>query len=161
VELSLVIEQVLRTRGPDVDQLGLQVDPLIAPVQIHGDPALIERLVANLLDNAVHHNHANGWVEIGTRSEAGRVVFFVANSGPVVPPDQVDRLVEPFQRLQRVADDGHHGLGLSIVSAIAAAHDATLTVRARLTGGLSIEVAFPASAPIPSLSEQSSEPQPV
>jgi signal transduction histidine kinase len=163
VDLSLVTEQVLRNRAAEIDRLGLQVDPLIVPVQILGDQALIERLVANLLDNAVHHNHANGWVEIGTRSEPGRVVFFVANSGPVVPPEQVDRLVEPFQRLHRVADDSHHGLGLSIVNAIAAAHDATLTVRARLTGGLSVEVAFPASAPTAESapSEEVSEPQPL
>jgi len=145
VDLSQVIEQVLRQHRPEVDRLGLQVDPLIVPVQVEGDPALIERLVANLLDNAIHHNHANGWVEIGTRSEPGRVVFFVANSGPVVPPEQVERLVEPFQRLHRVADDGHHGLGLSIVNAIASAHDATLTVQARMTGGLFVEIAFPAS----------------
>jgi signal transduction histidine kinase len=143
VELNLVIEQVLRSQRPEVDRLGLQVDPLIVPVQILGDQALIERLVANVLDNAVHHNHTNGWVEIGTRSEPGRVVFFIANSGPIVPPEQVERLIEPFQRLQRVADDGHHGLGLSIVQAIASAHDATLTVSARLTGGLFVEVDFP------------------
>ena len=143
VELDLVIEQVLRNQRPEVDRLGLQVDPLIVPVQILGDQALIERLVANVLDNAVHHNHANGWVEIGTRSEPGRVVFFIANSGPIVPPEQVERLIEPFQRLQRVADDGHHGLGLSIVQAIASAHDASLTVSARLTGGLFVEVDFP------------------
>jgi signal transduction histidine kinase len=163
VDLNLVIEQVLRNHGPEVDQLGLQVDPLIVPVQVLGDPALIERLVANLLDNAVHHNHANGWVEIGTRSEPGRVVFFVANSGPVVPPEQVERLVEPFQRLHRVADDGHHGLGLSIVSAIASAHDASLTVRARLTGGLSVEVGFPTSvlASDSAPAEKASQPQPV
>jgi signal transduction histidine kinase len=146
LELDLVVEQVLRNQRLEVDRLGLQVDPLIVPVRILGDQALIERLVANVLDNAVHHNHANGWVEIGTRSEPGRVVFFIANSGPVVPPEQVERLIEPFQRLQRVADDGHHGLGLSIVDAIASAHDATLTVSARLTGGLFVEVEFPVAA---------------
>jgi len=160
VDLNLVIEQVLRNQRPEVDRLGLQVDPLIVPVQILGDQALIERLVANVLDNAVHHNHANGWVEIGTRSEPGRVVFFIANSGPVVPPEQVERLIEPFQRLRRVADDGHHGLGLSIVNAIAAAHDATLTVSARLTGGLFVEVDFPvleSDVPSESADEMASE----
>jgi signal transduction histidine kinase len=103
--------------------------------------------VANLLDNAVHYNKPGGWVEIGIRSEPGEVVLLVANSGPVVPRTQVQRLVEPFHRLQRVADDGHHGLGLSIVHAIATAHDAALTVRAQLAGGLLVEVAFAELSP--------------
>jgi signal transduction histidine kinase len=151
VDLSQVIEQSLRLHGPQIERLGLQVDPVSVPAEILGDPALVDRLVANLIDNAVHHNHPAGWVELGTRTEPGRVVLFVTNSGPVVPPEQVERLVEPFQRLHRVADDDHHGLGLSIVKAIATAHDATLTVRARLTGGLATEVAFPAAAlpPVP------------
>lgn len=152
LDLGLLTDQVVRGRGPEFERLGLQVDPVIEPTWILGDPALIERLVANLLDNAVHHNnsdHQNNtekWVEIGTRSEPERAVFFIANSGPVIPPEQVERLIEPFQRLHRVADDGHHGLGLSIVNAIATAHDATLTVKTRLSGGLFVEVAFPVPA---------------
>jgi signal transduction histidine kinase len=144
VDLTLIAQEALRTHRPEFDRLGLQVDATIAPARILGDQALIDRLVANLLDNAVHHNTPDGWVEITTRAEPGRVVLSVANSGPVVPPEQVQRMVEPFQRMHRVADDGHHGLGLSIVQAIAAAHDATLTVQARLTGGLFVEVSFPA-----------------
>jgi signal transduction histidine kinase len=144
VDLALIAQEAMRTHRPEFDRLGLQVDATIAPARLLGDQALIDRLVANLLDNAVHHNNPDGWVEITTRAESGRVVLSVANSGPVVPPEQVQRMVEPFQRLHRVADDGHHGLGLSIVQAIASAHDATLTVQARLTGGLFAEVSFPA-----------------
>ncbi len=67
----------------------------------------------------------------------------MANTGAFVPPEQVDRLFEPFQRLHRVADDGHHGLGLSIVRAIALAHAAHLTALAQPDGGLRVEVLFP------------------
>lgn len=87
-------------------------------------------------------------MEVGTRSEPDRAVLTIANSGPTVPAEQVERLIEPFQRMQRVADDGHHGLGLSIVQAIAAAHDGVLTVRSRRSGGLFVEVAFPATDPV-------------
>jgi signal transduction histidine kinase len=67
----------------------------------------------------------------------------IANTGPVIPPEQVHRLFEPFRRLDRTGVDDHHGLGLSIVRAIAIAHDATLTANARPRGGLSIEIHFP------------------
>jgi signal transduction histidine kinase len=159
LDLGMLTEQVLSRRGPEMARLGLQVDPVIAPLPILGDPALIERLVANLLDNAVQHNRPGGWVEIGTRSEPGRAVFFVVNSGPTVPVGHVDRLIEPFQRMHRSADDGHHGLGLSIVNAIAVAHDAVLTVEPRLSGGLFVEVAFPAQAPPPPPADRSDETQ--
>jgi signal transduction histidine kinase len=154
IDLGAVAQQVLHERGPEIERLGRQVDAVISPITILGDPPLIERLVTNLLDNAIHHNKPGGWVEIGTRSEPGQAVFFIANSGPIIPPEQVARLVEPFQRLSRVADDGHHGLGLSIVHAIASAHDATLTVQSRLSGGLFVEVAFPSPSARSSGGEQ-------
>jgi signal transduction histidine kinase len=160
LDLALLTEQVLSSRRPEIDRLGLQVDAVIEPVRILGDPDLIERLVANLLDNASHHNKPGGWVEIGTRDESGRAVLFVANSGPTVPRDEVDRLIEPFQRLHRVADDGHHGLGLSIVQAIASAHDAVLTVQARMSGGLFVEAAFPALTPASSVVSSQPVPEP-
>ncbi|WP_213453328.1 sensor histidine kinase [Rhizomonospora bruguierae] len=73
-----------------------------------------------------------------------RVRLIVANTGVRVPPGDVERLFEPFQRRRRVADDGHHGLGLSIVRAIAQAHAAQLMAEARPGGGLSVRVLFPA-----------------
>jgi signal transduction histidine kinase len=70
----------------------------------------------------------------------------VANTGPAIMPQQIDRLFEPFQRLgtdrTRHTND-HHGIGLSIVRAIADAHEATLTARPQTRGGLQIEIIFP------------------
>ena len=77
------------------------------------------------------------------RFERNGAVISIANTGPVIPPEQVHRLFDPFQRLDRTRVDDHHGLGLSIVRAIAIAHDATLTANARPQGGLSIEIHFP------------------
>jgi signal transduction histidine kinase len=76
-------------------------------------------------------------------------MLVIANTGPVVPPAEVQRLFEPFQRLHRVADDAHHGLGLSIVRAIVAAHAATISAHSRPEGGLAVEIAFPAVEPGP------------
>jgi signal transduction histidine kinase len=115
----------------------------IAHAPTAGDPALVERLIANLLDNAVRYNVPGGRVEISTRVEGDKAIVSIANTGPVIPPEQVHRLFDPFQRLDRTRVDDHHGLGLSIVRAIAVAHDATLTANARPQGGLSIEIHFP------------------
>jgi signal transduction histidine kinase len=114
----------------------------IAHAPTAGDPALVERLIANLLDNAVRYNVPGGRVEISTRVEGDKAIVSIANTGPVIPPEQVHRLFEPFQRLDRTRVDDHHGLGLSIVRAIAIAHDATLTGNARPQGGLSIVTHF-------------------
>jgi signal transduction histidine kinase len=139
VDLAELVERVVRDRPAD----GLTVRPSLSPAPILGDPTLIERLVANLYENAVHYNIPDGRVEISVVDGPPRLR--IANTGTVVLPEHVDRLFEPFQRLHRTADDGHHGLGLSIVRAIAAAHNATLTARPRISGGLVVEVAFTGS----------------
>jgi signal transduction histidine kinase len=82
-------------------------------------------------------------VEVAAGTADGRTFLTVGNTGPQVPPAMVDQLLHPFQRLSRTADDGHHGLGLSIVQSIATAHAAELTVLARPAGGLEIRVLFP------------------
>ncbi|MFI5685385.1 ATP-binding protein [Streptomyces sp. NPDC051636] len=79
------------------------------------DPASVDRLVANLCDNALHYNVPRGNVEISTGRSHGTVLPRIANTGPVVPPEKVDELFEPFQHLHRTADDGHQVLGLSIM----------------------------------------------
>jgi signal transduction histidine kinase len=100
--------------------------------------------VANLVDNAIRYNAAGGRVEIGTGTRAGRPYLFVTNSGPVISPDQLARLFRPFQRMDPARRaPGGLGLGLAIVSAIAAAHGADLHAVTRTGGGLAVEVLFP------------------
>src|SRR5208282_1203573 len=116
------------------------------PAPTAGDPRLIERLVTNLIDNAVRHNVPGGTIDVRTGTAGGCALLRVANTGPPVPADQIDRLLQPFQRLtpDRAGhpDDGL-GMGLSIVAAIAGAHDATVAVQPRPNGGLVVEVRFP------------------
>jgi signal transduction histidine kinase len=110
-----------------------------------GDPRLVEILVANLVDNAVRHNVPGGRVGVATSTVDGRARLTVTNTGPVVPPGELARLFEPFQRLgrQRLRHPDGHGLGLAIVRAIASAHGAALTAHANPGGGLTVTVEFP------------------
>jgi signal transduction histidine kinase len=146
-DLAAVTDEVLLARHAQVRRRGLRVDAALAPTPALGDPRLAERLVGNLVDNAIGHNlpGAGGWVQVQTGSGAGRAELSVANSGPAVPPAEVDRLLRPFQRLgaDRTGHREGHGLGLSIVAAVAAAHHADLRVRARAEGGLQVVVCFP------------------
>jgi signal transduction histidine kinase len=111
-----------------------------------GDPRLVESLIANLAGNALCYNVPGGWAEISTVTRGGRAVVSVRNTGPAIPPGEVGRLFQPFQRLgtERVQRTGGHGLGLglAIVSAIADAHGASVTARAREGGGLDVAVSF-------------------
>jgi signal transduction histidine kinase len=146
IDLSAVADTVLLTLQSEAARLGLKLQTRTEPAPTEGDPRLIERLVANLLDNAVDYNIPDGRVEVVTGTKAGRAFLSVANTGPVIMPEQIDRLFEPFQRLgtdrTRHTND-HHGIGLSIVRAIADAHEATLTARPEPRGGLQIEITFP------------------
>jgi signal transduction histidine kinase len=146
VDLAAVTGEALFAARPEAVRQGLSVDAVTGPAPLLGDKLLAERLVANLVGNAVRHNVAGGQVEISTATRDGRAVLTVANTGPAIPPEAVGRLFQPFLRLdgRRVHHDSGHGLGLSIVRAIAAAHRAEITARARRGGGLSIEVTFPA-----------------
>jgi signal transduction histidine kinase len=105
---------------------------------------LVQQLAANLIDNAVRHNIPGGDIQITTETGDAGAVLSVTNSGPVIPPTEVDRLFQPFQRLgPRPARDGHgHGLGLSIVRAIASSHGAAIGARALPGGGLAVDVTF-------------------
>ena len=148
VDLAHVVRGVLAPRRDQVTQRGIDLTEHLTPVLTTGDPRLIESLIANLIDNAIRHNHLDGHVEITTQTSGTQATLTVTNSGPVIPDDQVQRLVQPFQRLapdrqSRRDGQGHgHGLGLAIVNAVAQAHHATLTTTARPEGGLSITVRF-------------------
>jgi signal transduction histidine kinase len=133
-----------------VDRDGLTFATALEPARTSGDQRLVERLVANLVDNAVHYNVPGGRVEVSTGTHAGRAVLTVANTGPSVPETKIDRLFQPFERLEngRTGDSTGTGLGLSIVQAIATAHSAEVTARPRPDGGLRIETSFEAAIPV-------------
>jgi signal transduction histidine kinase len=146
VDLAVLADEQLLGRRAELGRRGLRVGASLDTAPIAGDDRLIERLVANLVDNAARYNVAGGWIELATRTESGLSVLVVGNSGPVVPPAEIDRLFEPFQRrdASRLAQRDGLGLGLSIVRAIAAAHGAALSARPRPQGGLDVRVCFPA-----------------
>ncbi|MDQ6834824.1 MAG: sensor histidine kinase, partial [Actinomycetota bacterium] len=106
-----------------------------------GDPALIERLVANLLDNGIRHNRPGGYLEVATRSADSHVELRVRNGGKPIAPEQAAQLVVPFHRLDR--SGGGFGLGLSIVASVAAAHGGSATLTAPAEGGLQVLVCLP------------------
>jgi len=132
----------LRVAHPEV-----RLDATLDPAESGGDPVLAERLIANLVENALRYNVPGGWVAVTTGITDGRATVSVRNCGPVIPAAAVDRLFQPFKRLagSRVQHSGGHGLGLAIVRVIADAHGASITARAREAGGLDIMVAFPAT----------------
>jgi signal transduction histidine kinase len=130
-----------------LDEHNLTIESALEPAEVSGDPDLLERLLANLLSNAVRHNLPHGRVEVATRTEPGHAVLTVANTGPTIPREELARLFQPFQRLENHRTNSHQGLGLglTIIDAIATAHNATLTVAPRTPpeGGLRIEISFP------------------
>ncbi|XVQ87575.1 sensor histidine kinase [Microbispora siamensis] len=144
LDLAHVVEGVLASRRDQATETGVDLAVHLTPAMTAGDPKLIESLVANLIDNAIRHNHPDGHVQITTQTSGTQVALTVTNSGPVVPGDQIQRLFQPFQKL---APDRHdrrdgYGLGLAIVHAVARAHHATLATSPRPEGGLSITVRF-------------------
>jgi len=143
-DLARVAENVVLRRRQEAEHRGIHVDATFTAAPAMGDPSLIESLVANLVDNALRHNIVGGRVEISTTTAAGRSRVSVGNTGPVIPPDEIERLFRPFQRLgnERIRLTDGHGLGLAIVHAIASAHGATLVAQARTEGGLDVEVTF-------------------
>jgi signal transduction histidine kinase len=143
-DLAQLTQDIVHSRQHDAKRHGVQIDPTFQSAMAIGDPGLVASLVANLLDNAIRHNVANGTVEISTTATADGARLTVSNTGAIVPFIEVERLFQPFQRLgaQRVGPADGHGLGLTIVKAIATAHCADLTARPGPRGGLDIQITF-------------------
>jgi signal transduction histidine kinase len=124
---------------------GVRVSTRLDHAEVEGDPALLERVAANLIENGIRYNRPGGYVEVSTRSGIGSVELRVENSGPPVDAAAAASLTEPFERLGREADARGAGLGLSIVSAVARAHGGSLSIEPRPGGGLVVSVRLPGS----------------
>jgi signal transduction histidine kinase len=151
IDLATLTADALLTREALVTSRELELHTTLVPAPTTGDQRLIERLIANLIDNAIHHNTPGGYIDIATRTHDQHATLTIANSGPTIPPDQIPRLFQPFQRLdgQRTHHTNGHGLGLglSIVQAIANTHHAELAAQPRDGGGLEVRVSFITSNP--------------
>jgi signal transduction histidine kinase len=139
VDLATAAEDVLDATNPGSHR----VHATLKPAVVRGDPVLVERLIANLVDNAIRYNIAAGDIWIQTITLAEQCQLIIANTGPVIDLADVDRIFQPFQRLSdRTSHDGV-GLGLAIVTSIAAIHDGAATALPRADGGLSVTITIP------------------
>ena len=144
VELATLTTQTIAAHQSRLTDRDLDLRTTLDPATALADPRLLERLISNLIDNAIRHNLPHGRLAITTGTRDRRPVLSIENTGPPIPSDQLERLFEPFQRLaERTGHNNGHGLGLSIVRAIATAHHATLNARPARDGGLAIDVTFP------------------
>jgi signal transduction histidine kinase len=147
VELSAIVADCVTDLNARAQEAHVVIATELGDAWTRGEPALLERMVANLVDNGIRHNEPGGYLRVTTASAAGRVALVVRNGGPAIDPDEAQRLTEPFRRLSRGA--AGFGLGLSIVRSVAQAHGGGIDVRAPRDGGLEVRVELPAVPPPP------------
>jgi signal transduction histidine kinase len=157
IDLAATVAGVLPALAARRDDVEVEAELDDAPLL--GDRRLVERLVSNLLDNAIRHNIPGCHVSVRAGSEQGSATLTIINTGPEVPGDHLPRLLEPFQRLDAECthgDDRGLGLGLSITAAIAATHHAELSLVPHERGGLEARVRFAALPGQPRISSNAS-----
>jgi signal transduction histidine kinase len=139
LDLAAVAEDALEGRAAS----DITTITSLSEAAVTGDGVLLERLVNNLLDNAERYNISGGTVALSTATQGATALLRVVNTGAVVPADMVERLFQPFTRLDdRTRHDGF-GLGLTLVSSIASVHGGTIDATAIPTGGLDITIRLP------------------
>jgi signal transduction histidine kinase len=146
VDLADLTRKVVLDHHAEAEHRGIRIHTTLTPTTVSGDPRLAASLVTNLVDNALRHNIPGGTIEIATTAPSR---LTVSNTGTPIPPTEINRMFQPFQRLgpDRTDQTNGHGLGLAIVAAIAYAHRAPLTAHPRPGGGLHITVDFPSTQP--------------
>ncbi len=144
VDLAKLVPGVLKAVEAESTDKRVTIEATIEPAATIGDPRLLERLIGNLVENAIRHNVPNGWLRVSTGQMAERVWLHVANGGAVIPARDVAALFEPFRRGGRVRTSTRGaGLGLAIVELIVDAHHGTLQAAAPPFGGLAIRIELP------------------
>jgi signal transduction histidine kinase len=147
VDLASLISDGLTTRAPLLS--GIELDAQLDRAPLRGDRRLLERMVANLLDNAINYNlSAGAWIAVQSGTEDGRAELRIANPGSVVSTGQATELFEPFRRLDGDRTGGGGlGLGLSIVKGIVDAHGGDVEAHPLPGGGLEFRLSFPSVPP--------------
>jgi signal transduction histidine kinase len=152
VALEPLISDALTALSDQIAAKRLNVETHLVSVETTGSPTLLRRMVENVIENAVRHNQPDGSIELALAPLDGRQArVIVDSSGPMLDQHAVAQLAQPFKRLSqdRTGSQNGHGLGLSIVAAIATAHDGRLELHARAEGGLRVEITLPATTTSP------------
>jgi signal transduction histidine kinase len=144
LDLGAVAESAAAAAEAEAREQHVRLESRLGPAPVEGDRRLLERLVANLLENGLRYNRPGGWVRLETGNAHDGALVRVSNSGPQVDVAAARRLSEPFQRLDRHGDGRGAGLGLSIVRSVSEAHGGRLSITPREGGGLVVEVVLPA-----------------
>ena len=144
-DLAVLAEDAMDAAGPAIRAASLRVETALAAAPTHGDLVLLDRMVANLVDNAVRHNQPGGWIQVATGMRGDAAYLAVTNGGQKIDPALAPLLFEPFRRLGEPAGPDGAGLGLSIVRSVAVAHHGDVIARARPAGGLDVSVLLPGS----------------
>jgi signal transduction histidine kinase len=146
VDLAEIAREALADAATEAAARRLRIDDQLASATVQADRRLLTLMVGNLLNNAIKHNREAGWLEVRTAVQTDRALLVVANSGSIVPADEVGHLTQAFRRGGRARIGDGHGLGLAIVAAVAHAHHGQLTIEPISEGGLRIETRLPLAA---------------
>jgi signal transduction histidine kinase len=141
--LGAIVTKALAARGADIRARELTVLDTVEQSVVLGSGPLLGRMVDNVIDNAIRHNEDGGWIRVATRAEGAMVRLVVETGGAVLDNGQVAQLAQPFRRIGPDRTGTGSGLGMSIVAAIAEAHDGALALHARPEGGLRVEITLP------------------
>ncbi len=150
LDLATSAEDALDGVRDSARHAGVGIEYDLRSAEVTGSRVLLDRLVGNLVQNAVVHNVPDGWVRLRTGTSDGHAFFEVANSGPLVPADLVPHLFEPFRHANARTGSAGVGLGLSIVASVAQAHAAHVEAEARAAGGLVVTLTVPGRQSAPS-----------
>ncbi len=149
VSLAQLARLALERRADAISTMRIDVEHQMRPdAWVTGSETLLSRMVGNLIDNAIGHNQPGGWVRVATTVDETRAQLIVENGGPLLDPDEVNNLTQPFRRIgaARTGSDDGFGLGLAIVSSIVEVHRGTLGLEVLTDGGLRVSITLPLTA---------------
>src|SRR5690606_5910451 len=144
IDIAALLKACIQSFHVKAQDAGLTVDDLVqaVPVVVSGDPARLEQLFSNLLENAIRYTDSGGRIEVTLTQQNHKVFIRIQDAAPGVPEDQQDRIFERLFRLEssRNRSTGGAGLGLSICKNIVTAHQGAIVAYASPLGGLGIQI---------------------